>query len=127
MQTVIIPALLVLCCVLGICAYARKLRHGGCCGAREAPEKKVRVPDRDKRHYPYSCTMTIDGMTCSNCVRRVENALNRLDGVWCTVDLGQRQARLRLKQPIDGHVLKNAVRQAGYTVLTIQMGGGDAQ
>lgn len=71
--------------------------------------------------------MTIDGMTCSNCVRRVENALNRLDGVWCTVDLGQRQARLRLKQPADERVLQEAVRQAGYTVLSAQPGGPDMQ
>lgn len=127
MQTFFIPALLVLCCALGIRAYVRKLRRGGCCGSREAPEKRVQVPDRDKRHYPYSCTMTIDGMTCSNCVRRVENALNRLDGVWCAVDLGQRQAHLRLKQPADERVLREAVRQAGYTVLSIQPVGPDTQ
>ncbi len=89
MTTAILLAVLVLACIYGGYAYVKKLRAGGgCCGPHEAAEKKVRVADRDKSHYPYTAVLRVDGMTCSNCVRRVENALNRLDGVWAEADLG---------------------------------------
>ena len=89
MGTILVAALLSLVFVYAIYSYVRKLRQGGgCCGGHEPAEKKVKVADRDKRHYPYTVTLTVDGMTCGNCVRRVENALNRLDGVWAEVDLG---------------------------------------
>lgn len=120
MQTILATAVLVICCAFGIYTYVQRIRHGGCCGTHAAPEKRVSVADRDKRHYSYSCTLTIDGMTCSNCVRRVENALNGLDGVWCTVDLGQRKAILRLKQRPDERALREVVRNAGYTVISVQ-------
>ena len=64
--------------------------------------------------------MTIDGMTCSNCVRRVENALNQLDGVWAQVDLSSRKAAVRMKQPLPEDTLRDAVRAAGYIVLSVQ-------
>lgn len=73
-----------------------------------------------KDHYPYQVTLTIDGMTCSNCSRRVENALNSLDGVWAKVDLGERKADVRLKQAPDNDALRHAVQDVGYTVLSIQ-------
>lgn len=120
MQTILVTAVLVICCAFGIYTYVQKIRHGGCCGTHEAPEKRVSVADRDKSHYPFSCILTIDGMTCSNCVRRVENTLNSLDGVWCTVDLGQRQALLHLKQRPDERALREAVRTAGYTVISVR-------
>lgn len=76
MTTAILLAVLVLACIYGGYAYVKKLRAGGgCCGPHEAAEKKVRVADRDKSHYPYTAVLRVDGMTCSNCVRRVENAI----------------------------------------------------
>lgn len=121
MGNYIIIAVIVLICAYAVYSYCKKLRQGGgCCGSHEAAEKKVMVADRDKSHYPYRAVLTIDGMTCSNCARRVENALNRLDGVWATVDLMSRKAELRLKQKPDGDTLRQTVREAGYTVLSLE-------
>lgn len=121
MPTVIISIIVAAVCVYSAYSYIKKLRHGGgCCGEHDAAEKKVRVTDRNQSHYPYALTLTIDGMTCGNCTRRVENALNRLDGVWATVDLGERRAYVRLKHSPDEIALKQAVRDSGYTVLSIQ-------
>ena len=78
------------------------------------------MADRDKSHYPYTALLGVDGMTCSNCVRRVENALNRLDGVWAEADLGQEMARVRMKRPLEDRVLADAVRDAGYRVREIK-------
>ena len=121
MTTAILLAVLVLACIYGGYAYVKKLRAGGgCCGPHEAAEKKVRVADRDKSHYPYTAVLRVDGMTCSNCVRRVENALNRLDGVWAEADLGQETARMRMKRPLEDRVLADAVRDARYRVREIK-------
>ena len=87
METYLILAAVVLICAYAVYSYIRKLRvGGGCCGEREAAPKRVKVRDRDKRHYPYVLTVTVDGMVCANCARRVENALNSLDGVWARVE-----------------------------------------
>ena len=121
MGTIFIIAIILAICVYAIYSYGRKLRRGGgCCGAHDPAEKKIKVADRDQSHYPYSVTLSIDGMTCSNCSRRVENALNKLDGVWATVDLGNGKANVRLKNQPDEAALRQAVRQAGYLVLAVQ-------
>lgn len=121
MGTAIVIVIIVVICVFAIYSYGHKMRHGGgCCGSHEAAEKKVKVADKNKDHYPYEVTLTIDGMTCSNCSRRVENALNSLDGVWAKVDLGERKADVRLKQAPDNDALRHTVQDVGYTVLSIQ-------
>ncbi len=120
MANLIIIAVLAALCGYGAYSYVHKLRHGGgCCGEHEAAPKRVRVEDRDRRHYPYTVLIRVDGMTCGNCARRVENALNRLPGTWAEVDLGERQARVLLKEPPQKDVLDQAVRDAGYLPLSV--------
>ena len=91
-------------------------KGGGCCGEHEAAEKKVPVADRNKSHYPYALSLQIGGMTCANCARRVENALNSLDGVWASVDIDDHSARVLCKTRPEEAAIREAVRQAGYTV-----------
>ncbi|MBE5807156.1 MAG: heavy-metal-associated domain-containing protein [Clostridiales bacterium] len=100
-----------------VCTVRRMRRGGGCCGEHEAPVAKSAVKDRDRAHYPYETELQIGGMTCDNCARRVENALNALPDTWARVDLGERQARVRTKQPPDMAALNAAVRSAGYVVM----------
>ncbi|MDO4268220.1 MAG: heavy metal-associated domain-containing protein, partial [Eubacteriales bacterium] len=69
---------------------------------------------------PYSVILKVDGMTCSNCVRRVENGLNRLDGVWATVDLDKGTALVRMKSLLGDQILKDAVNGQGYRVYGIE-------
>lgn len=123
MANIIIIALLAALCGYGAYSYVHKLRHGGgCCGEHEAAPKKVKVADRDRRHYPYRATIRVDGMTCANCAVRVENALNSLPGVWAEVDLGARQATVLLKAPPQPDALDQAVRDAGYLPLSVTAG-----
>ena len=118
MGTILIAALLSLVFVYAIYSYVRKLRQGGgCCGGHEPAEKKVKVADRDKRHYPYTVTLTVDGMTCGNCVRRVENALNRLDGVRARVEPGGRRAVVYTRRPPDRRLLTRAAEDARCRVV----------
>ena len=96
--------------------------HGkSCCsdGASGKKAKKVVVADTDPSHYPYSDELLIGGMSCDGCAQNVANALNALDGVWATVTYADHTARVRAKQPIDHGVLKAAVKDAGYYVMTL--------
>ncbi|MCD8385031.1 MAG: cation transporter [Clostridiales bacterium] len=121
MGTVLIVVILVAACAYGVYSYVKKLRKGGgCCGEHEETVKKVRVTDRDKSHYPYRAVVRIEGMTCGNCASRVQNALNAMEGTWAEVDLGDRQAVLRLKQLPDEAAIRKAVNALGYTVLSVR-------
>ncbi|MBR1584475.1 MAG: heavy-metal-associated domain-containing protein [Clostridia bacterium] len=96
-------------------AAVRKARRGGgCCGEHEETEAKTSVKDRKKAHYPYELSIKIGGMTCENCARKVENALNSLDGVWATVSIDSHTARIRSKSVPNEQALRQAVRNAGY-------------
>lgn len=104
--------------VFGSINYIKKLKKGGdCCPEHEEATKSVKVKDRDKSHYPYEAKLAIDGMSCNNCVRNVENALNDLDGTWATVSLEDNMATVLLKNPPDIEKLSKAVADAGYMVL----------
>lgn len=104
--------------VFGSINYIKKLKKGGdCCPEHEEATKSVKVKDRDKSHYPYEAKLAIDGMSCNNCVRNVENALNALDGTWATVSLEDNMATVLLKNPPDIEKLSKAVADAGYMVL----------
>ena len=104
--------------VFGSINYIKKLKKGGdCCPEHEEATKSIKVKDRDKSHYPYEAKLAIDGMSCNNCVRNVENALNALDGTWATVSLEDTMATVLLKNPPDIEKLSKAVADAGYMVL----------
>ena len=80
MANIIIVLILVALVGYGIYSYVHHLTHGGgCCGERDAAAKKVKVEDHNKAHYPHTLVMGVDGMTCQNCQRHVENALRVVD------------------------------------------------
>lgn len=115
---IIIILVIIAIVVFGINSYIKKLKKGGdCCPEHEEATKSVKVKDRDKSHYPYEAKLAIDGMSCNNCVRNVENALNALDGTWASVSLEDNMATVLLKNPPDIEKLSKVVEDAGYMVL----------
>ena len=115
---IILVLIVVAIVVFGSISYIKKLKKGGdCCPEHEEATKSVKVKDRDKSHYPYGAKLAIDGMSCNNCVRNVENALNALDGTWASVSLEDNMATVLLKNPPDIEKLSKAVADAGYMVL----------
>ncbi|MGW1171216.1 heavy metal translocating P-type ATPase [Streptomyces sp. NPDC002550] len=60
--------------------------------------------------------LTVGGMTCAACVRRVEKKLGKLDGVTATVNLATGRARVSHPPRISPEELAAAVEKAGYTV-----------
>ena len=64
-------------------------------------------------------TMKIEGMSCGHCSARVESALNAIENVSAVVDLENKTANITLTENVDNAVLKKAVTEAGYEVVSI--------
>ena len=64
--------------------------------------------------------LTIEGMSCGHCSARVEKALNALEGVNAKVDLKAKTATVELSAEIGDDVLKAAVEDAGYEVVSVK-------
>ncbi len=99
---------------------SRAKKGSACCGEHEAGIKRTGVSDRNKSHYPYKASADIIGMTCDNCAARVENALNRMEGIWAAVSIDSKKAKILSKHPIDIQELKDTVIQEGYGISDIQ-------
>ena len=118
MANIIIVLLLAAAVGYGIYSFVHHLRcGGGCCGEHEAAAKKVRVADRDRSHYPYRLVLGVDGMTCQNCQRHVENALNTLPDTLAEVNLSAQNVTVWTKADADEEVIRKAIRDAGYLPL----------
>ena len=68
-------------------------------------------------------TISIEGMTCGNCVRHVTEALNEVEGVTSVlVDLDGKRADLDAAESVTDDKLTEAVTEAGYTVTGVTGG-----
>lgn len=70
----------------------------------------------------------VEGMTCASCVRRVEKALEKVDGVSnVNVNLATERARVDVDDRVSAADLRAAVEKAGYTPgeIEISASGGD--
>jgi len=65
-------------------------------------------------------TIVIEGMMCEHCTKSVSNALNEIDGVKAEVNLKDKAAFIELSQEVSDDVLKDAVIEAGYEVVSIK-------
>ena len=118
MANIIIVLILVALVGYGIYSYVHHLTHGGgCCGERDAAAKKVKVEDHNKAHYPHTLVMGVGGMTCQNCQRHVENALNAMTDTLAEADLSAQKVTVWTKADADEDAIRQAIRDAGYLPL----------
>ena len=118
MATAIIFILLMLLGVVSIKSYTKKLTSG-CCGSKSETIKKIRVKDKNKNNYKFKKVIKIKGMSCRNCAIRIENAFNKMDGIWAKVNLSKNSADILMKKEVDESILKKTVSEAGYIVTDI--------
>ncbi len=90
--------------------------NGGCCGSGN---DLVIKPSKIK-HVIGTKIIKIDGMHCSSCYRRVQNALNSIDGVNAKIDGRKHLATIKLGKDISDATLEQAVSGIGYTVVSIK-------
>ncbi|MDA1010603.1 MAG: heavy metal translocating P-type ATPase, partial [Chloroflexi bacterium] len=68
----------------------------------------------------------VRGMTCASCVRRVEQAIGKVEGVTrASVNLATEQATVDAAGPLDVALLRSAVDRAGYDLLLPDEGQDD--
>ena len=79
----------------------------------EAPAS-ITLPGPDAELPLATLTMSVGGMTCASCVRRVERKLGKLDGVKAEVNLATESARITLTTPHSDEELEAVVNAAGY-------------
>ena len=73
------------------------------------------LPGPDAKLPLATLTMSVGGMTCASCVRRVERKLGKLDGVKAEVNLATESARITLTAPHSDEELEAIVAAAGYS------------
>ena len=65
--------------------------------------------------------LNIEGMVCGMCVKHVDKALRDIQGVKdVTVQLESKSAQVQLEQDVPNDVLKAAIEDAGYQLISIQ-------
>ncbi len=112
MANYIIGAVLIVVLILCVRSSVRHFRgQGSCCGGStyKARRKKLRTVVCKK-------TIPVAGMSCQNCVNRVMEAVNAIDGASAVVHLKRGVVVVSMDHPMDDAVIESAIEQAGYHV-----------
>lgn len=66
-------------------------------------------------------TIQIKGMNCGHCVKAIEKALGKLEGVTAVkVSLEEKNAVIEFTNPISDTAIKNAIDDTGFKVIGIK-------
>jgi len=81
---------------------------------------QANITKKEKEIHTMKKTIIIEGMMCDHCTGSVSKALNAIDGVKAEVNLQDKAAYVELPQDVSDEVLKNAVTEAGYEVVSVK-------
>lgn len=87
---------------------------------RRGDNKENQARRQTKSHYPHTYKLEIEGMTCSNCSTRIENAFNTREGFYARADSGKQIVTLHTKHPLTESEAREIVKKAGYRVTSFQ-------
>lgn len=80
---------------------------------------------RDRREWRSTAVVTVDGLTCTLCVRRLEDQITKVAGVkTVTVDLARQAAGLTFEEgaTVSRDDITAAVRDAGFQATAVDWG-----
>lgn len=117
MENFVIILILVIVVALALMRARKHFKGGGCCGGTGTTIRDTKILTAPKIGEK---TLVIDGMHCENCEIRVENGLNRLDGVVCKVNRKKKTATVSYSNEVSDAVLKETVEKLGYIVTEIR-------
>lgn len=117
MENAIIIGILLVVIVLALLRAKKHFSGGGCCGSGSTTIRSRKTLSDPKLGEK---VLTVEGMHCENCEIRVENALNRLDGVACRVNLRKKTAIVSYSAEVSDALLKETVEKLGYQVTEIR-------
>lgn len=112
---IIVGIILIVYAVYGTVQKARGKSKSSCCGSAESVIPRP-VDDTDESHYPYKYFVSVDGMMCSNCAARVENAINKSGDNWAHVNLGRKRAEVLSKTEKTEDDFMKALKGTEYKV-----------
>ncbi|MBQ6315516.1 MAG: cation transporter [Mogibacterium sp.] len=113
---IIVAVLLIAYGVYATVQKARGKAKSSCCGTAETVLPRP-VDDTDESHYPFRYNVAIDGMMCSNCASRVQNALNAGGDVWAKVNLGRHRAEVLAKSEKTEDDFARLLKKTDYKVV----------
>lgn len=117
MENGIIVGIILIMVVFALLRAKKHFAGGGCCGSGSntiRSRKTLTSPKIGEKR------MLVEGMHCANCQARVENAVNRLDGVICRVDLRKKTATVSYSKEVSDAALKEVVEKLGYKVVDVR-------
>lgn len=117
MENYIIMGILLVIVVVAVLRAKKHFKGGGCCGSGSntiRSKKTLTGPKLGEK------TLIVEGMHCENCEIRVENALNRLEGAACKVNLKKKTATVSYSAEVSDELLKSTVEKMGYKVVEIR-------
>ena len=115
MENIIVFVLLTIIVLIALRATIKRLKSkGGCCsgGDYKPKKKKLKTVIQKKTFY-------VSGMHCENCKNRIEESVNRIEGVSATVKLKKNQVLVEYETPVDDAFIINQIEKLGYTVMLV--------
>lgn len=85
----------------------------------EIINETVEESAEEKETNAMTKVMKIEGMMCPHCSGRVDKVLNAIEGVSAVVSLEDKSATITLSADVSDDVLKQAVIDAGYEVVSL--------
>lgn len=113
----IIIAILVIIIAAAIVHSRKHFKGGGCCGSGSNTIRSKKILTEPKLGEK---VLLVEGMHCENCEIRVENALNRLDGVAANVNFRKKTAVISFSKEVPDNLLIETVEKLGYKVTGIR-------
>lgn len=117
MGDAIIIVILLIIVAVALVRTKKHFKGGGCCGSGS---NTIRIAKQLTEPKLGQKVLTVEGMHCENCQARVENSLNRLDGVACVVNLKKKTATVSFSREVLDAELKAPLERLGYQVTAIQ-------
>ncbi len=112
---IVIVAVLALMALGGVRTLIKNIHGENCCSGGNS-EIPVKLADKNKKNYPYRCTVIIEGIKCINCAKRIQNRLNST-GMWAKVNFKKNSAEVLFKEKDSKELIKKTISDAGYKVV----------
>lgn len=113
MGTVIIGLILIIIAGFSLRGSFKHMKgEGGCCGGGSQPK----VKKQKLKEIRETKVFKIEGMSCDNCRKRIENELNSIEQVNAKVSLKNKEAVIRLGTDIEDEILIQCIEKLGYKV-----------
>lgn len=115
MVDIIIILILVVIVIVALKQTKKHLKgEGGCCGGSEIYQPiEVKILTKP---IIQEKTFAVEGMTCMNCVRRVTEAINSIEGVSANVNLKSQIAHVVYDCEVTDEMIGEVIKKAGYNV-----------